>query len=294
MKSSKLINQSIFCVLLTCGTLPVMANPDVTSREYKLMLDPNEFAYNTEYTDVGTFLGVAETAIENAISRNVTGSAYLAKTRDVMFYDTENSCELKAIGYSFRERIENGDSEVTLKFRSADRYISDFEDLSASSSSAETKLESDIGANTTTSFKVVYGHSTTAPNSRNINEMEDINDQFPGFDSEYGFSNSTDLDLVGNLSIREHVYKGMEIDLGQFDATISVTLWYNGVPSGAQVPVVAEVSFKYKDSSADYTRAVVNRAATAFYALQDLTAWVDPNSKTKTQFVYEYDAGFCN
>jgi hypothetical protein len=77
-------------------------------------------------------------------------------------------------------------------------------------------------------------------------------------------------------------------------AKISVTLWYNGVPSGAQVPVVAEVSFKYEDSSVDYTQAVVKRAETAFYALQDLTSWVDPNSKTKTQFVYEYGEGFCN
>jgi hypothetical protein len=294
MEITKPTTKKIIFPFLMLGSLPVMANPDVTSREYKLMLDPDGFAYNTEYSDVATFLSAAETAVENAISRNVTGSHYLAKTRDVMLYDTDGSCQLKSNGYSFRERIENGDSEVTLKFRSPDRYISDFEDLSASSGAAETKLEADIGASSTTSFKVVYGHSTTVPNTRNINEMEDINDQFPGFDNDYGFSNSTALDLVGNLSIREHVYKGLEIDLGQFDAKISVTLWYNGVPSGAQVPVVAEVSFKYEDSSADYTQAVVRRAEAAFYALQGLTSWVDPNSKTKTQFVYEYNSGFCN
>ncbi len=258
------------------------------------MLKTSEFAYNTEAADVDAFLDDAELAIEAAISRNVSGSESLTKVRDVMFYDTDGSCQLRELGYSFRERIDNGDSEVTLKFRSPDRYIADFEDLSASSGQAETKLEADVGISSTETFKVVYGHSTKAPNTRTINNMEDINVSFPGFDSDYGFSNSTALDLVGNLTVREHVYKGVMIDLGQHDAEISVTLWYNGAPSGSQVPLVVEVSFKYEDSSADYTKAVVNRARDAFFALQSLSAWTDPASKTKTAFVYDYDSSFCN
>ena len=272
----------------------VYANPDVTSREYKLMLDATLFNYNTESSDVADFLDDAETDIENALNRNVTGSEFHAKTRDVKFFDTDGTCELNSIGYSFRERIENGDSEVTLKFRSPDRYISDFEDLSATSSSAETKLEADVGIDTNNTFKVVYGHSTKAPNTRTINKMDDINDQFPGFDSDYEFSNSLALNLVGDLTIREHVYKGRVIDLGSIDAEISVTLWYDGVPSGSDEPVIAEVSFKYEDSSADYTKKVVNRAKTAYDTLQSLTAWTNPASQTKTRFVYHYDSSFCN
>jgi acyl-CoA synthetase (AMP-forming)/AMP-acid ligase II len=127
----------------------VSANPDVTSREYKLMLQTSQFSYNTESSDVNDFIDDAETAIEAAISRNVSGSASLSKIRDVKFFDTDGSCVISNIGYSFRERIESGDSEVTLKFRSEDRYISDFEDMSASSGSAESKLESDIGMSNT-------------------------------------------------------------------------------------------------------------------------------------------------
>lgn len=257
------------------------------------MLQPSLFAYNTESTNIDDFIDDAETAIEAAISRNVSGSATLSKVRDVKFFDTDGSCTLRDIGYSFRDRIESGDSEVTLKFRSEDRYISDFEDLSASSGSAKTKLESDIGISSSANFVIQYSHSTTAPNTRTINEMEDINDQFPGFDSDYGYANSIDLDLVGNLTIREHVYKNVDIDLGSIDAEISVTLWYNGAPTGSATPVVVEVSFKYQDNSADYTQKVVNRAKQAFLALQDLTAWTDPASKTKTRFAYEYDASFC-
>lgn len=270
------------------------ANPDVTSREYKLMLDASAFQYNSEASDVDDYLDDAETAIEAAISRNVTGSESLEKVRDVSFYDTEGDCDLRTRGYSFRERVDNGDSEVTLKFRSPDRYISDFEDLSAASSSAEEKLEADVGASSTSDFNVVYGHSTKAPNTRTINKMDDINDQFPGFDTDYGLSDTLDLDLVGGLSVREHVYKGQTIDLGSIDAEIAVTLWYASVPSGTQSPVVVEVSFKYADSSADYTKKVVNRAKQSFDALRTLTGWTDPNSQTKTAWVYSADPTFCN
>ncbi|ARU59527.1 hypothetical protein OLMES_5547 [Oleiphilus messinensis] len=114
------------------------------------------------------------------------------------------------------------------------------------------------------------------------------------FEDHYGFSDSTSLTQVGNLTIEERVYKGTTIDLGSFDADVSLTLWYNGTPSGSQTPVVAEISFKYEDSNASYSRKVVNRAKTAFEAIQNLTTWTDPNSKTKTRFVYDYDTNFCD
>lgn len=270
------------------------ANPDVTSREYKLMLDASVFQYSTEASDVNAFLDDAETAIEAAISRNVSGSESLTKVRDVTFFDTDGDCDLRNRGYSFRERVESGNSEVTLKFRSPDRYISDFEDLSATSGQAEEKLESDIGATSSSDFSVVYGHSTKAPNTRTINRMDDINDQFPGFNTDYGLNDLLVLDPVGNVTVREHVYEGRTIDLGSIDADIDVTLWYDSVPSGTQVPVVVEVSFKYADASADYTKKVVNRAKLAFEALRTLTSWTDPNSKTKTAWVYDSDPTFCD
>lgn len=280
-------------VLLVLSSANLFANPQVISREYKLMLNPDLFNYDTELNDAGLLFQDIKTAVELAITRDVLGSPVLSKERDVMFYDTASTCELHNRAYSFRERIENGLSEVTLKFRSADRYISDFEDLSSSTSGAVTKLESDIGSNSSNNFKVVYGHSTKADNTRNINEMKDVNVPFPGFDADYTLSNSLVLTLVGDLTIFEHVYKNMTIDLGQFDAVISITLWYQGVPSGAQAPVVAEVSFKYEDSGVAYTRKVVNRAKKSLAAIKSLTQWVNPDSLTKTAFVYNFNPTFC-
>lgn len=183
---------------------------------------------------------------------------------------------------------------MTLKFRSPDRYIADFENLSAVSGQAQTKLEADIGISPDSGFKVVYSHSTTIPNTRTINRMDDVNDQFPGFDGDYGLSDGLDLYAVGGLSLRERVYKGRTIDLGQFPGEIASTLWYDGAPSGLQPPLAAEVSFKYEDASADYTKMVVNRAKKAFEALRALTVWTDPDSDAKTRFVYNYDPSFCN
>lgn len=77
----------------------------------------------------------------------------LSKTRQVRFFDSPNTCLLKNKGYIFRERVENGQSEVTLKYRGYDQYIAAFEDLSGSSSQAETKLEEDISSKNGQAFK---------------------------------------------------------------------------------------------------------------------------------------------
>lgn len=43
--------------------------------------------------------------------------------------------------------------------------------------------------------------------SKNLNEMQDINDQFHGFRDKFGFSDSTPLVKVGGLTIEERVYE---------------------------------------------------------------------------------------
>ncbi|SIN80981.1 hypothetical protein [Salinivibrio sp. ES.052] len=285
------------CLMVLMGTIlmstMVKANPDVISREYKVMLDVGQFTYQSEAVSLEKLLAMVETKIESVIARDVSGSAYLAKQRNVRFFDVQGSCSLRQTGYSFRERIENGLSDVTLKFRSQDRYISDYEDVSSSTYGAETKLESDIGSTSTEPFRVVYSHSTKVPNSRKINKIKDINHHFPGFEDDYGLADQEDLSLVGNLVIHEHVYRGVEIDLGQHDAEISVTLWYQKGALGFHSPLVAELSFRYEDGSADYTRKVVNRATKSFEVLKSLLPWVSSDSQTKTAFVYGFNPEFC-
>ncbi|CAH9066000.1 hypothetical protein PSECIP111951_03481 [Pseudoalteromonas holothuriae] len=270
-----------------------MANPDVTSREYKLLLEPSLFDHASEAAQVNNYFSTLKPIIEQAIARDVTGTMSLDKTRTVKFFDTHASCQLKQLGYAFRERIYNGNSEVTLKFRSPDRYIADFENVSSPTQGAKTKLEADMGVKGSNPFNVVYSHSTKAPNTRTINNFKDINTHFPEFESTYGLSDAVPLAQVGNLTITEQVYKGAHIDLGSFDAELSITLWYAGTPLANTLPLIAEASFKYEDNSADYSKKVVQRAKLAFEGMQTINAWNATNATTKTQSVYQYNPNFC-
>lgn len=283
----------LLCMLFGLPFQVVFAAAAIESREYKLMLTPQQFVYGTEPDAVNSLIDNAKAAIELAIGRDVTGTPAFDKARFVRFYDVASSCHLRNLGYVFRERIENGDSEVTLKFRDTDRYIAAFENLASSTAGAATKLEADIGTSLNAPFKVVYSHSTTVPNTRTLNNILDINSHFPGFDVDYALQDNLSLSLVGDLVIYERVYRNVFIDLGQFDAQISVTLWYQGLPELQHSPLIAELSFKYEDVNADYTRKVVNRAKQVFMALQTLQE-VDLGASTKTELVYQFNPGFCH
>ncbi|GAA5561700.1 MULTISPECIES: hypothetical protein [Acinetobacter] len=222
------INQLTVMTFLAITVLPSLsyASPKVTSREYKVLLDAMNFNYGNEASNINSYFTVAKTAIENQISRNVTGAMTFDTQREIRFYDTQGSCTLKNMGYSFRERIENGTKEVTLKYRGYDHYIADFKDLTSNVSGAKTKLEDDITRKDNLSFLVVASKSTTVPTSRTINDFEDINILFSGFKNDYNFSNSQVLNQVSSLTIYERKYAGATIDLGEFDADLELSLWY--------------------------------------------------------------------
>lgn len=110
-------------VIALGSTAPAAAQDPVTeSREYKLMLNPTLFSGNAAAA-AANYWDALENLIENgSIQRPTTGNLdSVTTTRTVRFYDTAGTCVLNGNGYSFRERVESGDREVTLKFRSPDR-----------------------------------------------------------------------------------------------------------------------------------------------------------------------------
>lgn len=295
MKINKITPMTLFLIIV----LPSVsyALPKVTSREYKLLLNPNNFSYDNEASNVNSYFTLAKTAIENKISRNVTGNMSFDKQREIRFYDTSGSCPLNSMGYSFRERIENNTKakEVTLKYSGYDHYLADFEDMSSSITGAETKLEDDVTRKDNFSFLVVASKSTSVPTSRTINDFEDINTLFTGFKNNYAFSNNQSLQQVSGLTIYERKYDGVTIDLGEFKADLEMSLWYTQMPYTGLKPALVEVSFKYADANANYTKKVITRATLSFNALKSLTQYNAPTSTaTKTQFVYQYQPNFCN
>ncbi|MDK2595551.1 hypothetical protein [Pseudoalteromonas obscura] len=278
-------------LLAFCYANMACANPVVDSKEYKLMLDTSLFTKSTELSDVNSVFTELAPLARQATSKNTTGSVFLAKTRKVTFYDIIHECTLAKLGYVFRERTDQDGSEVTLKYRHTDRYLSAFEDLSADSDEAKTKLEADYSIAASGNWKVTYSHSTKTPNTRNINEVKDINYHFSGFHQKYQLSSSLTLQAVSGLAISEYVYEGIVIDLGKQDAEFALTLWYTAQQSNT--PLIAELSFKYQDNQGDYSQKVASRAADLFDKLASEHSAVNALSLTKTQFVYQYQPSFC-
>lgn len=277
-------------ILLACQ---VNASPDVTSREYKIMLDVHRFDYASEAQVVDEFLGELKDVIARSIDRSTSGQFALAKQREVSFFDVEGSCILRESGYSYRERIDGSKTSVSLKVRSPDRYIVGFEDVSSDNDSAESKFELDVGMNRHEAFRSIFSASTKYRSYEEINDIGHINDQFAGFKKRYDYDDAIPLSRVSNLQVTEHVYRGFEVDLGKFDAEFDLTLWYDSEFNENKVPVVAEISFGYEDSKAGYSRNVVRRSKALFEEMQKMGEWIDPDSQTKTSFVYNYDSNFC-
>ncbi|KZN30557.1 hypothetical protein N480_06250 [Pseudoalteromonas luteoviolacea S2607] len=283
--------KNFFIFFTLVAPLKLLAAPTIGSKEYKVMLNTANFSKSNEHQVVNQVFDEVTELTLSATSKPLLGTSYLSKVRQVHFYDVAQVCTLKRLGYVFRERIENGSSEVTLKYRHVDSYLSNFEDLSSQHSEAKTKLEADFSIANNGVWKVVYGHSTKVPNSRNINEVKDINKHFVGFESTYQISDSTPLSPVSGLAVFERVYAGYKVDLGRQEAEFSLTLWYQN--ELAEKPLVAELSFKYADKQGDFSKTVTQRAARLFESIASQLSYADNTSVTKTQFIYQYQPSYC-
>ncbi len=272
-------------VYVTCAA---QAADALTSKEYKILLTPSLFD-SQPLTVANQFLTDLKAKLKTTtFDRTVDGKFAEDERRTVRFYDSPGTCRLKAAGYMLRTRGDGKDTEITLKFRSPSQSTAAATDVSGSVSGAKTKLEDDI----VPPFKETFSHSTTETlsASKNLNILDDVADLFPGTKS-LNLPNKDPLSLVSNLDITEQTYAGAESDLGQQDADFSLTLWYVG---NASKPSVAELSFKIKSDSGDFTGKVTDRSKLLFDTTRGLTQWVSTSTVTKTEWVYQYQPSYCS
>jgi hypothetical protein len=84
--------------------------------------------------------------------------------------------------------------------------------------------------------------------------------------------------------IREWVFEGAEVDLGDnLEAEFALTLWFPA-DAGSATPAIAEISFKYDTQDGDVAPEVAHRAMTLFLAMQAELEWASPERATKTSF----------
>ena len=157
-----------------------------------------------------------------------------------------------------------------------------------------------VGNDPGSTLKIVYSKSTRQPigKNRKINKMRDPLELYPklaeGLRQE-GASVDPDqaLERVSGLTIRELVYENPLVDLGDREAEVSVTLWYDGKKGGLTEPLLAELSFKIEasDQPDPFGIETLDRAEALFLTMAKLP-WADANASTKTSFAYQY-RNFC-
>jgi hypothetical protein len=264
---------------------------DVTSREYKVMLsasrlDGDEAAMMAR---VGRFWIEMATALA-PLDIPTTGSFSGVKARRLIrFFDTDEH-SLHADSYIVRERedVDSHEREVTLKFRHADRYVAADRRMDAAADmTVKTKFEEDVKP----PFVSVFSFSTTLPleSGHVLEQVRDVANLFPGLPEALDdLPTDRPLVLVGDFVGHEVVLEGATLLLGKRDieAECALVVWYD---HGADdtTPVVAEFSFKYGDDQEDYRGSVARDAYEILKVLEGgLDGWVDPDSRTKTAFVY--------
>lgn len=266
------------------STLSGPIDRDLDSREFKVMLEPSLFSGDSA-PQMLEFLQ-DEILRRFPMQAEDTELDELRRERTVQYLDTPGSCELRASGYTLRDRREDDEREVTLKFRSPERYLASAGDVEASDDDADTKFEEDIKPG----YASVFSRSTDVPLDFDdrVTALGDAAELYPVLDD---LDTATDtLEPVGGLTIHERTYGRLKYDLGEFKAKMDVTLWY--IDPDAE-PVVAELSFKYEEDEDDFDVPSVQNGLRLFQVIQGLQQWRAEKSRTKTSFAYEYDPSFC-
>jgi hypothetical protein len=297
-------------VFVLMPPLPGLAGGlELDSREYKLMLKPENFTGADPRDAIDRFVRdelvplVRAQWNTDAAERLQNKGLKLAKSRIVRFKDTAN-CLLSRSGLAWRERFKldasgarSGEATGTLKFRSPDAFLAAG---SRKSGGDDCKFEEDltpVAIRTGPSKGVVadprsvrsqFSQScsrefATASLPGNLAAAAGLN---PSFESGLHAAFSTadmSLQLVPGDEFLERVYERDELKLyGETEAEVALTIWYPAAGDHNK-PFIAEISYKYDTKKHDVERETAQRALALLLKLQDST-WADPSALTKTSY----------
>lgn len=293
------------------------SNLPVTSREYKLMLNPDRFRERD--TGVRAFLELVRFLVEKKV-----GGRYMVqeelKAKDVppisritTYLDTPEMA-LRERGWILRARDdrripkpgepEKRDASLNLKYRGADRYLSAVRNVGGPK---DGKFEEDI----LPPFRSNFSRSNTLKSDepRVIRTMDDVVALFPGL-HELGIAGATPIEIANGFKAQELVLHVGGIDFGDEEPVkMSLSFWYL-LESRQDWPMVGEFSFDYdalkakekkdgkdgekKDDEKkegdevllleQFPQATVKGTHEFFRALQLQAGWLDLSGTTKSAF----------
>lgn len=267
----------------------------VNSREYKLGLNPEKFAGDDPSPAVVKFWeDVLKPIIAKELNGNrAEGDFEKAKDRAVVFRDTA-TCSLAEKGYSLRERTDtdDGDRELTLKFRPADRPDAEKAkiDKPEKVKKWDPKLEEDVTPERDVappSMRVILSRSAGQKigSDTELARFADAMDRYPNLAGNLATNAPAgNEELKHGPSISEVVFRGVGIDLGDKKAEFSLTIWYND--GTITQPRLAEISFSYDLKNGKVEKKVEERAEKLFRAMQvddAMRGWIAIKVITKTE-----------
>jgi hypothetical protein len=293
---------------LLCLLVSAWPNQELNSREYKTLLQTKPFLESVEEVLVDLQDDLSRIAAGDG-ANGVSGSFQRKEgtPRSVLYYDTPDDCSLARHQWTLRLRKAPSDDawEATLKTRSGDRYHSSYRaELVKGCHAGEEgkhKFEEDISHFDWTGSVFSYSQKCYLElDEDEIDSLAFIGTVWGSMDEylkeEFKKEGTTPLEVVGNATITEVAYEGFFIDLedGKKDqmAEAKVSLWYDSEDDSL---IVAELSMRIESKHEDWSEKTI----LTMHDFWELCAtslkekWLDSESKTKTQWVYDSDPTFC-
>jgi hypothetical protein len=280
------------------------SNLPIKSREYKMMLNVDRF--NPRIDGCNRFIKLVSFLIKEKFGGTITpqsGQLIPVKElvvtkeihRKVSYLDTPD-LTLRQQGFSLRLRDNqlitptsnppDKKLQLTLKYRSSDRYLSAAQDISGSS----PKLEEDIAP----PFMSKFSHSGSIKENEfpPLQTIGQIVEFFPEL-SLLHIPANTPVEPINGFIAHEVV---LEYSIFKFEEQTkiepSLSFWYF-LDDKDELPLVGEFSFAYKLASTSDTELEKSPASTVekvfrlFNSLQNHPGWFNFNLLNKTAFAVE-------
>ncbi|NEP03781.1 MAG: CYTH domain-containing protein [Okeania sp. SIO2G4] len=198
-------------------------NQAINSREYKLILNINQF-YDRTHT-VERFGNLVE-SLTQQFKGKVISQQTEEKYRQIYYLDTPNF-DLRHHGFILRIRREKKyhqtKYQITLKHRESDHYLSASQDFSATKP-GKTKFEEDI----IPPFKSKFSQSISVTKNRqpNFENIKQVAKLFPGLKA-LDIPEQTSIELVKNFRAFEVVNKLANLQFGdKHIVKTDLSFWY--------------------------------------------------------------------
>lgn len=256
----------------------------ITSREYKLMLNVDRF-HNRE-RDAVDFWHLLEFLLTKQ-GGEVVKEQHSEEERLTWYLDTPEFA-LRQRGFVLRVREESKDGDkrykTTLKYRSGDRYLAAAQNV-ASSEEGKFKFEEDI----LPPFQSKFSHSNSVKSKKvpKLTKMGKVIDLFPGLET-LKIDKDTSIKKVNKFTAHETFRKVAQVKFSQEPVVkLGLSFWYLLGKKG-ELPLVAEFSFDYDDESKSeqFPLEVIMGSKSFFHSLQKQSGWLNFQGTTKTAFAY--------